>query len=247
MTGHDDSPQTRASVATACRILAHRGLVDGILGHVSARVSDTDLVVRCRGRDERGLSHTSAADIWRMTLGGDPVDLPEGFDAPNELPIHTELLRRRPDLGAVVHAHPPAALLVGLAGLRPRPVFGAYNIPALRLALDEVPVYPRPVLITRTELAAEMVDVMGQSNVCLLRGHGVTVAGATVEDATALAVDLNALLTITVELARLGVHPTELGPEDLAELPDLGVGFNGRFAWQALSAELPALEPYPPT
>jgi ribulose-5-phosphate 4-epimerase/fuculose-1-phosphate aldolase len=235
---HHDGAALRDTVAAACRVLALRGLVSGILGHVSARVSEAEIVVRCRGIDERGLRATRASDVWRVTLDGKAVDLPAGYEPPRELPIHTELLRARPDLGAVVHAHPQSALLAGLAGLRPRPVFGAFNIPAMRLALDGVPVYPRAVLITRPDLGREMVAAMGSRPVCLLRGHGITVAAATVEQAVVSALNLNELLGLTVELARLEAAPPELEAEDLAELPDLGSSFNDHKAWQALLDEL---------
>lgn len=238
MTIHADGEALRAKVATACRVLAARGLVDGTLGHVSARVGEEALVVRCRGADERGLARSEAGDVWRATLDGEPVDLPAGYAVPNELPIHTELLRARPDLGAVVHAHPPAALLAGLAGLRPRPLFGAYNIPAMRLALEGVPVFARSALITRRELAREMVEAMAGADCCLLLGHGVTVGGATVEQATVLAVNLNVLLDVTVELARLGASPPDVPERDLRELPDLGSSFNDEMAWRALVADL---------
>jgi ribulose-5-phosphate 4-epimerase/fuculose-1-phosphate aldolase len=125
-----------------------------------------------------------------------------------------------------------------LADFRPRPVFGAFNIPAMRMALEGVPVYPRPVLISRPELADEMIDAMGDRPVCLLRGHGITTVGISVEAATVAAVNLNELLTVTVDLARLGADPSELDPEDLAELPNLGQAFNDGLAWQALVAEL---------
>jgi ribulose-5-phosphate 4-epimerase/fuculose-1-phosphate aldolase len=235
---HEDCLELRSTVATACRVLAARGLVDGVLGHVSARVGDAELVVRCRGDEERGLGLSDPGDVWRFTLDGEPVDAPADFSAPNELPLHTELLRSRPEVGAVVHAHPPAALLAGLAGLEPRAVFGAYNIPAMRLALEGVPVYERSVLITRRELALEMVEAMGGSRACLLRGHGITVAAESVEQATVLAVNLNELLVVSLELARLGAHPPEVSANDLAELPDLGSEFNDRMAWQALVAGL---------
>lgn len=239
MTIHADGEELRATIAMACRVLAARGLVDGILGHVSARVGESELVVRCRGRDERGLRRTEVGDVWRATFGGEPVDLPVGYALPNELPIHSELLRARPDVGAVVHAHPPAALLAGLAGLRPRPVFGAYNIPAMRVALEGVPVFSRSVLISRPDLAREMVAAMDGADTCLMLGHGVTVAGPTVEQATVLAVNLNVLLGITVELARLGADPPDVDARDLRELPDLGSSFNDDMTWRALIAELP--------
>ena len=130
----------------ACRILGARRLVDGILGHVSVRVDDASILVRCRGPHERGVARTTAADIRLVDLAGNPLEAMDGWQVPKELPIHTRLLARRPAMAAVVHAHPPATLIAGLAGLELRPVFGAYNIPAMRLALDGVPVYERPVL-----------------------------------------------------------------------------------------------------
>ena len=235
---HADGPALRNSVALACRVLAAKGLVDGILGHVSARVGEDELLVRCRGPHEAGLRKSTEHDVWRLSLDGHPIDLPDGYSAPNELPIHAELMRARPHVGAVVHAHPRAALLCGLADLRPRAVFGAYNIPALRLALGGVPVFGRPVLIRTRELALEMLDAMGTSEICLLRGHGITVAARTVEQATVAAVNLNALLEVTVELGRLGSDPPGLADQDLAELPDLGSAFNDQLTWQALAAEL---------
>jgi ribulose-5-phosphate 4-epimerase/fuculose-1-phosphate aldolase len=237
----EDGPALRELIAQACRVLAQKGLVEGVLGHVSARVSDNELVVRCRGPHERGLAMTTAGDVWRLTLDGRPVDVPEGYSAPKELALHAELLRERPEVGAVVHGHTRAALLCGLADLQPRAVFGAYNIPAMRLGLAGVPVFPRPVLITKRELALEMIAAMGDSDVCLLRGHGITVAGDTVEQATVKAVNLHVLLDVTVQLAQLGAKPLEVSARDLAELPDLGAAFNDRLAWQALVAELPPL------
>jgi ribulose-5-phosphate 4-epimerase/fuculose-1-phosphate aldolase len=228
----------RGKVATACRILGARGLVDGVLGHVSARVGADELLVRCRGPHERGMARTMPEDIRLMTLAGEPAEASEGWQPPKELPIHTRLLATRPELGAVVHAHPRAVLVAGLAGLELRPVFGAYNIPALRLALDGVPVYPRPVLISRPELADEMLAAMGSRRVCVLRGHGITVAGETVEQATVTAVNLDELCAVTLELARLGARPPELAAADRAELPDLGGAFNDLLAWDALAAEV---------
>lgn len=238
MTYVRDDDAAREAVAIACRILAGRGLVDGVLGHVSLRVSEDELLVRCRGEDERGLARTRASDVWRVDLDGRPIDVPSSHRVPFELPIHTEVMRRDPTVRSVVHAHPRSALLVGLAGLVPRPVFGAYNIPAMRLALDGVPLHPRPVLISRRELAEEMIATMGDRPVCVLRGHGITVTGTSIEAATVTAVDLDALLRITLDLARLGAEPQEVAPADIAELPDLGAALNERFVWQSLVAEL---------
>src|SRR5262249_20930688 len=159
-------------VATACRILAHAGLCEDILGHVSARAGHDRLVVRCRGPRERGLAFTTVDDVRVIALEG--PDPGEGYAVPNERPIHLEILRARPEVEAVVHAHPPAVVVADLAGVSFVPLFGAYNIPAARLGADGIPVYRRGVLIRTAALAAEMLDAMGDRPVCVLRGHGVT-------------------------------------------------------------------------
>lgn len=229
--------ETRVKIATACRILAMQGLVHGVLGHVSARTGEDGFLIRCRGPNEHGLGQTVADDVCQVDGKGVHRQDRAGWQVPKEVPIHASVYAARPGAGAVVHAHPPPALLCGLAGLTPRPVFGAYNIPAMRMALGGVPVYPRSVLISRPELAAEMLDVMGDRSVCLLAGHGITVIGPTVESATVAAVNLNELLSITVELARLGADPPNVPTADLAELPDLGSNFNDLLVWNALVAE----------
>ena len=243
--------QLRALVAQSCQLLARRGLVEGILGHVSARLPGTDqILIRARGPAERGLLRTEPADIRLMTMDGalSTADREAGWRVPNEYPIHTAVYQARPEVKAVVHAHPRAALLCGLAGLTPRPVIGAYNIPALHLARAGIPVYPRAVLITRPQLAAEMLAAMGSSGVCILRGHGVTVAGPGVPAATLRALDLEMLCQLTLDLARLGASPPEVAPADLAELPDLGGQFNVQLTWNALAGDLTPVTPaYPGT
>lgn len=228
----------RDQVARGCQILAMEGLVEGTLGHVSARVDARQMLIRARsGRDE-GLAFTTPADVRLVDFDGTGEPEDSGYTLPAELPIHGETLRARPRVHAVVHAHPPAVLLCGLAGLPLRPVFGAYNIPALALAREGVPTYPRSVLIRRPELAREMLAAMGERPVCLLKGHGITVTGTSVAQAVVRAVNLNQLATVTLELARLGREVEQVGAADLAELPDLGDEFNDAGSWRYLCAKL---------
>ena len=93
------------------------------------------------------------------------------------------------------------------------------------------------MLLSSRELADEMLAAMGGHRVVLLRGHGITVAGDTVEQATVRAVDLEELCRVTVELAALGADVDVVPERDRAELPDLGSGFNDLLHWQALVGE----------
>ncbi len=225
----------REKVALSCRILAREGLVEGILGHVSVRIAGSDeMLIRCRSGEECGVLFTRASDIRRVDFDGEGPDLREThvYDVPKELPIHGEIYKARPDVGCVIHAHPPAVLACGIAGLEFRPIFGAFNIPAMRMALEGIPVFPRSLLVTRPELAATMIETMGQKHICLMKGHGITVTGATVEEATIRAINFNILARVTLQIAQTGRQAPDILPEDIAELPDLGTTFNDLWAWR---------------
>lgn len=230
-----DVAAARELVAEACRVLEHRGLVEGVLGHVSMRCGP-GMLLRCRGPEEIGLRFSERRDVRLIGLDGEPLEELDGWKPPNEWPIHGEIMRLRPAVGAVVHAHPPAALIAALADLSLRPVFGSFNIPALHMAVAGVPVYQRSVLITRPELAREVEAAMGDRPLCIMRGHGVTVTGDTVAQAVVRAVNLDVLTRVTRELALLGATPPEVSPEDMAELPDLGSAFQDEMVWRSLAA-----------
>lgn len=229
-SGEQRTPELRVQVATACRILARQGLIGDVLGHVSVRVGEERLLVRCRGPRESGLLFTTPEDVRLIDFDGNG-DLGE-YSLPNELPLHVETLRARPEVVSVVHAHPPAVVTADLAGVPLRPVVGAYHIPAARLASRGIPVYPRSVLIRRRELAEEMLGAMGKEPVCLLRGHGITATGGTIEEAVARALAVDELARVCLDVARCGGTPDDVPEQDLAELPDLGSRFNDTLVWR---------------
>lgn len=229
----------RRTVALACRLLGHLGLSADVLGHVSLRTGSDRMLVRCRGPREAGLLFTRVDDVYDVDLDGQG-QLGE-WSVPNELPIHAEVLRSRGDVDAVVHCHPPAVLTAGIAGVSLEPVFGAYNIPAARMARDGVPVYPRSALIRTPELGQDMVAAMGAATVCVLRGHGVTAVGSgphAVEQALVRAANLEALARVNISLAALGTTPTLPDAEDLAGLPDLGGALNDLAVWRNFVSRL---------
>jgi 3,4-dihydroxyphthalate decarboxylase len=232
--------EQRELIAEACRVIAGRGLADGILGHISLRVDEDRLLVRCRGPHERGLGYTVSGDVRLVDLDGNegaPGEL-DGYAPPNELPLHTEVLRRRPDVDAVLHAHPPEVVAADLAGIPIRPIVGAFDIPGTRLAAGGVPVHPRGVLVRTRALAEEMVESMAGRPVVVLRGHGLTSAAATVEQAVLQAVSVDRLARLSLQVLAAGGTLADLPDEDMAELPDLGATFNTATAWRHELARL---------
>jgi ribulose-5-phosphate 4-epimerase/fuculose-1-phosphate aldolase len=225
--------ELREKVAISCRILAMEGLVDEILGHVSVRIPNTnEMFIRCRGEEENGIKYTTIDAIRRVDFDGKSEDLEGQYHIPKEYPIHGEIMKARPKVGCVIHAHPPDALICGISNLPLRPIFGSFNIPAMRMALEGVPVFPRSYLVTRPELATPLIQEMGSKDICLMKGHGITVTGGTIEEATINALNFNSLAKITLEVAKTGREADPISEEDIAELPDLGTKFNAKWVWR---------------
>lgn len=226
-----DLDELRREVALGCRILAATDTTTPLLGHISVRLDDGRVLVRCRGPRERGLLFTEAADV-RVVGGDDAGDAGDGYRLPNEFPIHAEILRARPEVSSVVHAHPRSVVVADLAGLELRPVFGAFDIPAYRLAAEGIPVHPRRGLVRTADAGRALVASMGDSQVCVLRGHGVAVVGDGVVQAVVRTLALDELARMTVRIAELGGRPDDVPAGDREDLPDLGAAFNEQALWR---------------
>lgn len=212
----------REQVALACRMLAVEGLAETTLGHVSLRVDDRHFLVRARRASEHGLLFTTADDIALTDLDGNLHPGEPPISLPAELPIHSALLAARPECAAVVHAHSPAVVACTVTGMPLRPIVGAYNIPAARLAADGIPTYPFSGLIRTAERAAGLVGAIGDRPVCLLQGHGLATAGASLSEAVLRAIDVHILAGLTVTCAQMQQSLTEIGAGDYRDLPVFG-------------------------
>lgn len=232
--------QQRALVAQGCRVAAARGLADGILGHLGLRVDNQHLLIRCRSDTDPGVAFTRPADVRLVGFDGSAGADGEldGYRVPNELPIHAETMLADPRHRAVAHLHPPAVVAADLAGITIRPIYGAYDIPGAWLARGGVPVYERAVLIRNSRLGKDMVAAMRGRPVVILRGHGLTSAAGTVEQAVLQAISVDELARMALRVRSAGGTLRDIGDADWDELPDLGPGFTTDAAWRHEVARL---------
>jgi ribulose-5-phosphate 4-epimerase/fuculose-1-phosphate aldolase len=227
-------------IATGCQVLAATGLTPDILGHVSVRIAGDRLLVRCRGPRESGLAFTTAEDVKAVPLDGPPdPDALGRWSAPNELPIHTAIMRRNAEVTAVVHAHPPAVVAMSVAGFPWQPIVGAFDIPAARLAADGIPVWPRAVLVNTRQLGDDLAGCQGDRPVGVLRGHGLVSVGygppeRALPQAIVNAVAVDRLARLTLQVRSAGATPAPISATDLRQLPDLGAGFTVETMWRHL-------------
>ena len=211
---YPDFQEARELVARSCRILGKLDLTKATTGHVSMRLDESRILIRARGDDELGVRYTTADQIIAVDLDGKTQNGSKGLSAPQEVYIHTEIYKARPDVRSVVHIHPPTVVVFSICRKPLRPLYGAYDPSSLKLALDGIPVYPRSVLIADAGLGADLARTMGDKCVCMMRGHGVTTVGGSVEQATINAIKLNELAEMNYRAHLLGGE-TEIDDEDI--------------------------------
>jgi L-fuculose-phosphate aldolase len=148
---------------------------------------------------------------------GKAVAATDGLAAPLEIFIHTEIYKARPEVFSVIHMHPPTIMLFSICGKPLLPLYGAYDPSSARLAIDGIPLFDRSILIRNPELGMQLARVMGRSKTCVMRGHGITTAGPSVEQAALYAIQLNELATINYQAQLLG-DPEPISQEDHEEM-----------------------------
>jgi len=159
----------RREVVAVCRRLYERGLIAGPDGNISVRVAADTVLVTPAGMSKVDVR---AGDLVEVSLGGARQ---AGSRAPStELGVHLRAYRRRPDVAAVVHAHPPTATAFAVAGA---PLM-AQALPEIMFHIGEVPVVPYATPGTLA-LAERFDPYLADHEAFLMANHGATTVGPT--------------------------------------------------------------------
>lgn len=144
-------------------------------GNISSRVSDDPRLIAVTP-SATAYDTMIAEDIVIVTVEGEVVD---GHLKPtSELPLHTLVYARRPEVGGIVHTHSPAAMTMSILGLTLPPILTGLVSAAGGSVVT--PSYARPY----TE---DMADFTGEAlrdrSACFIRNHGLVAIGSTTEQA----------------------------------------------------------------
>ena len=176
MTENIAPASLRQDVALANRIVEYTGLSTAF-GHVSARIPGTQTFLFPTRRSP-GLAHED-----RLLVLDTDGTIVAGDGQPNsEFWIHARIYAARPDVGGVVHAHPPACVALTQMGQPHRVVHhsgGAFGA--------GVPEYDRIGLIRSRDLGDQLAQALGGSPAVMMRGHGISVVQPEVRGATVAA------------------------------------------------------------
>jgi L-fuculose-phosphate aldolase len=190
--------------------LAERQMVAGTDGNISARCDHDRILITPTGCR---LGDLIAADLVMVDLEGTVL---EGQLKPSsEMGAHLHLYRKRPDIGGVVHAHPPRATAFAVAG-----------VPLEWEAVPELVAIVGPVALTEyaapgTSQAVLALDKFGSDHhAFLLRNHGLITVGRTLEQAWQRHEVVEHAARVLL-LSRLLGGPTKIPSDDLTRLHDL--------------------------
>jgi L-ribulose-5-phosphate 4-epimerase len=203
MSGFDEQKQMLADAI----LMLERAQVIDFNGHFSWRVPGRDLMLINSGSSVR--SALTSADIVTIDFDGNLVD----GDAvpPMEFHIHSEIYRRRPDVGAVVHTHPLWSTLFSMAGVPVRPVIMQAAV------LGPIRIFEKTASINQRVLGSELAEALGEDRVIMLKSHGAVAAGEGIVEAFVLAVYLEETAQRQHLASQLG-EPAVLSPEQVATI-----------------------------
>jgi ribulose-5-phosphate 4-epimerase/fuculose-1-phosphate aldolase len=192
----------RDDLVIANHILAKHGVVDGF-GHVSVRHEQhPDRFILARNIAP---ALVTLDDLLEFDLDGNPV-APDGPRVYLERFIHSEIYRRRPDVVAVVHHHSPSVIPFGVTGAALRPIYhmsgflGA-GVPVFDIRCDAG---DTDMLIRSPALGAAHACCLGDGAATLMRGHGATVVGGSLQQAVYRAVYMEMNARLQSDAMRLG-------------------------------------------
>jgi L-fuculose-phosphate aldolase len=211
-------------VAVCCR-LYDRGLIAGQDGNVSVRLSSGHILVTPSGLSKVDVTPD---DLVELTAEGEQVT--GGPAASSEIGMHLRIYRERPDVRAIVHAHPPIATAFGVVGrdfmdaVLPEVIFHLGRVPLVPFALPGTPA-----------LGDAMAPYLADHDAFLLASHGATTVGPTLGLAHQRMESLEHAARILHAASQIG-SVTPLRAEDIAALRAAREA--ARAGWEADAARI---------
>jgi L-fuculose-phosphate aldolase len=162
---------TKAEVVQFCRHLRDGGFICATQGNVSVKIGNEILITPSgvdKGRIDSGRLVRVSLD-GKKILGGSPS---------SEILIHLEVYKKRKDVNAVIHSHPPISTALTLAGYD----FSKPVLPEIVMTLGKIPTARYHTPGTKG-LAEGISSLILRHDAILLERHGALTVGKTLEEA----------------------------------------------------------------
>src|SRR5262245_24213270 len=170
-----DNEALKQQLVQCIRMLEQSDIID-YNGHASIRVGDDRMYINI-GSCQR--SALTIADICTIDMEGDVVE--GNGKPPLEFHLHAGIYRARPNVKAIVHAHPKWSTFLTMVGRSYQPVYAQGSL-----------VYPMPVLdspnsINNKPMADRLAATLGERPAAMMKSHGAVIVGKDIVEAFVLA------------------------------------------------------------
>ncbi len=224
--------QLRRDIIHVCRRMYQRGYVAANDGNVSARVSEDRILTTPTGMSKGFLTEDQLVlcDMEGNVISGN-------LKPSSELPMHLMVYRERPDVNAVVHAHPVAATGFAVAGIP----LAQCVLPEVVLTVGAVPVaeYGTP---STEEIPNSIRRYIHDYDAFLLANHGALTLGPDVITAYHRMETVEHFAQITLvarQLGRVNVLSDEQVQKLMQVREKLGIRGKNPLACRGCTAECP--------
>ena len=206
--------QIKQEICEVGHRLYNHGFVAANDGNISVKLNDNEFYCT-----PTGVSKGSLTPDMIIKIDAEGNKLEGTLNPSSEIKMHLRVFRERPDVNAVVHAHPPVATAFTVAGIP----LDRYILPEAVLTIGDVPTcaYATP---STMEIPDSLMPYIQEHDAFMLKNHGALTVGNTLTRAffTMEEVEFNAkIMKYAMELGRI----QEISEEKMYELMDLRARF----------------------
>jgi L-fuculose-phosphate aldolase len=209
-----ETKQSRAlkqKLIVAGKVLVAAGQGDFTRGHISVRLPDNPKLFLMKPHSV-GLDEITMQNILTIDLEGNVVA--GKARRHSEVYIHSEILKARPDINSVIHAHPTYCIALSSSG---NPI-KAYSQPGA-LFYEDVGIYTDTIALIRSnEMGAGVAKALGPHRAALLKSHGTAVVGKNIEETVISAIMLENAAMIQMIVEATGDPAPEFPRDDVLAL-----------------------------
>jgi L-fuculose-phosphate aldolase len=203
----------RQEIIKVCRLMWEKDYISAGDGNVSVRLADDRFLVTPSGFSKGFLQPDQLLVIdWDANIVGPLYGANRALRPSSEVFVHLESYRRRSDIVSVVHAHPPMAVALSIAGIS----LAKCILPEVVATMGLIPTtqYATPSSIEGAEVIAGIIE---HYDALILQRHGSVTVGTSAWDAYLKLEKLEHTAIITKTLAELG-KLNMMSEEDVAKL-----------------------------